>query len=88
MGLAPGAVTSFYSIDSLNPYSSENENFLVWLYMVGNQTDPPLVQSLSYGDLEANIFNSSNSGSSEYADRCDQGITAAAAAAAAANLCV
>ena len=74
MGLAPGAVTSFYSIDSLNPYSSENENFLVWLYMVGNQTDPPLVQSLSYGDLEANIFNSSNAGSSEYADRCDQGM--------------
>lgn len=34
MGLAPGAVTSFYSIDSFNPYSEENENFLAWLYMV------------------------------------------------------
>ena len=74
MGLAPGAVTSFYSIDSFNPYSSENENFLGWLYIVGNQTNPPLVQSMSYGDLEASIFNASNPGSSEYEDRCDQGI--------------
>ena len=37
MGLAPGADTFFYSIADLNPYNSDNEGFLTWLYIVGNQ---------------------------------------------------
>jgi len=45
---------------------------LYYLNYVGNQTNPPLVHSLSYGDSMANIFNASNPGSVEYGQRCDQ----------------
>ena len=72
IGLAPNAPTYFYSIDTLNPYDPINEGFLTYLYLVGNQSYPPLVHSLSYGDVEANIFNASNPGSAEYGFRCDQ----------------
>ena len=72
MGLAQGAETYFYSFGDLNPYDSNNEGFLSYLYYVGNQTNPPLVHSLSYGDVEAQVFNASNPGSSEYGYRCDQ----------------
>lgn len=71
MGLAPGASTYFYSIDTLNPYSSENEGFLTWLYAVGNETNPPLVQSLSYGDQEASVFPTDNSAAYDYGMRCE-----------------
>jgi tripeptidyl-peptidase-1 len=72
LALAQDAPLTFYSIADLNPYSEENEGFLTWLYIVGNQTDPPLVQSLSYGDIEAAVFNASRPGSSEYGARCDE----------------
>ena len=72
VGLANGADTFFYSFSDLNPYDPVNEGFLEYLYYVGNETYPPLVHSLSYGDLEANIFNASNPGSSEYGFRCEQ----------------
>lgn len=71
MGLAPGAPTYFYSIDTLNPYSPENEGFLTWLYFVGNETNPPLVQSLSYGDVEASVFPPNNQSAYDYGVRCD-----------------
>ena len=71
------ADTFFYSMSDLNydpsPWGTiENEGFLSYLWVVGNQTDPPLVHSLSYGDIEANVFNASNPGSVEYGTRCDQ----------------
>lgn len=72
MGLAPGAPTYFYSIDTFNPYSSENEGFLTWLYYVGNETHPPLVQSLSYGDVEADVFPTDNQNAYDYGLRCDE----------------
>jgi tripeptidyl-peptidase-1 len=72
MALAPGADTFFYSMEELNPYDPINEGFLAYLYVVGNQTNPPLVHSLSYGDVEANVFNASNPGSIEYGQRCDE----------------
>ena len=48
--------TYFYSMGDYNPYNANNEGFLAYLYIVGNQTSPPLVHSLSYGDVEADIF--------------------------------
>jgi len=56
----------------LNPYDPINEGFLQYLMTVANQTNPPLVHSLSYGDQESNVFNASNPGSSQYGARCDQ----------------
>ena len=72
MGIAQNAPTFFYSFSNLNPYDPINEGFLTYLYYVGNQSYPPLVQSLSYGDVEANIFNASNPGSAQYGESCDQ----------------
>lgn len=64
MALAPGADTYFYSMGDYNPNNpvnvTLNEGFLAYLQLVANQTYPPLVHSLSYGDVEAVIFNSSN----------------------------
>lgn len=59
-----------YSPSVLNPYDSDNEGFLTYLYTVGNQTYPPLVHSLSYGDVEAQVY--ATPASSNYASRCDQ----------------
>lgn len=72
IGMAPGAQTYFYSFSDLNPYNEANEGFLAYLYYVGSQVNPPLVHSISYGDVEANVFNASNPGSSSYGFRCDQ----------------
>lgn len=72
MGLAPGAETYFYSVSALNPYDSENEGFLTWLYVVGNETNPPLVQSLSYGDIEVSVFPPNNTAAYDYGTRCDE----------------
>jgi hypothetical protein len=62
MALAPGADTYFYSMAETNPYSPSNEGFLAYLTLVANQTHPPLVHSLSYGDVEAVVFNETQSG--------------------------
>ena len=71
-GLAINAETSFYNYDESNPYSAENEGFLSWCNTVSQQTSPPLVFSVSYGDLEQSVFNSSESGSWEYGMSVDQ----------------
>ena len=47
MGLAPGAETFFYSIADLNPYNADNEGFLTWLYIVGNQVNIDIICSVS-----------------------------------------
>jgi tripeptidyl-peptidase-1 len=70
--LAPGAPTYFYSYSQLNPASPENEGFLSYLYDVNNMADVALVQSLSYGDVEYVVFNSTNSSAYAYGVRCDQ----------------
>ena len=57
--IAPGIPTYFYSIKELNPYSPQNEGFLAYLWVVGNQTNPPLVHSISYGDDESTVFDRS-----------------------------
>jgi hypothetical protein len=71
MGLAPAARTTFYSFADRNPYSYKNEGFLAFLFSIGGERNPPSVLSLSYGDLEASVFNSSKRGAFEYGRRCD-----------------
>ena len=39
--------------------------------MVGNETNPPLVQSLSYGDQEVSVFPTNNSAAFDYGMRCE-----------------
>ncbi len=48
------------------------QGFLDYLLYVQNQTYPPLVHSLSYGDVEAEIFNGSHNGTIQYGTRCDE----------------
>ena len=71
-GLALGARTSFYNYDEANPESEGNEGFLTWCNTVSQQTSPPLVFSVSYGDLEASVFNSSVPGAYEYGMAVDE----------------
>merc|ERR1719149_180634 len=70
MGMAPKVPTYFYSYSDLNPYTPENEGFLTGLVPMGGERNPPLVHSLSYGDVEADVFNSTN-GAAPYAARVD-----------------
>eukprot|EP01041_Mallomonas_annulata_P010987 gene10987-22952_t len=63
--------TYMYSMKDLNPYSSENEGFLSYLWVVGNQTHPPLVHSMSYGDIEADVFNGNTPGAVAYGLRVE-----------------
>lgn len=70
MGMAPDVPTFFYGYSDLNPYTPENEGFLTWLVAMGGEEDPPLVHSLSYGDVEADVFNTTN-GAAPYAARVD-----------------
>lgn len=76
MALAPGAETYFYSMGNYNPNDPPghltNEGFLSYLQVVEMQEYPPLVHSLSYGDIEGEIFNASHRGSVKYGERCDQ----------------
>lgn len=72
MGIAPKAETFFYSFSDLNPYSPENEGFLAYLTYVNNQEYPPLVHSLSYGDIEADVYDQSDNNAYQYAVRCDE----------------
>ena len=57
-----------------NPKSDNktNEGFLSFVQLVSTQEYPPLVFSLSYGDVEATIFNASNNGSIAYATKVDE----------------
>ena len=68
--LPPQVPTFFYGYSDLNPYTPENEGFLTWLVDMGGEDDPPLVHSLSYGDVEADVFNTTN-GAAPYAARVD-----------------
>jgi tripeptidyl-peptidase-1 len=72
MALAPGADTYFYSFSDLNPNAPENEGFLAYLTFVGSQAHPPLVHSLSYGDVESEVFGTSDADPDPtYGARCD-----------------
>ena len=71
LALAPGAKSYYYSFSEVNPYSPENEGFLAWLITLNNDPLPPLVQSVSYGDDEGSVFNTSVRGATEYARRID-----------------
>ena len=67
--MAPGAATFFYSFSDLNPSDSSNEGFLSYVQYVNGQPYPPLVHSLSYGDVEADVFLTEES--SAYGYRVD-----------------
>jgi subtilase family serine protease len=72
MALAPNADTYFYSFSDLNPNSPGDEGFLAYLTYVGAERNPPLVHSLSYGDVESEIFGTdSTSPDPTYGSRCD-----------------
>jgi len=47
--------TTFWSTGGRQPQNPENEPFLVFLYAVGNHTNPPFVFSISYGDNEETV---------------------------------
>jgi hypothetical protein len=74
--IAPGAETYFYSFSDRNPYNYANEGFLAYLTFVSHEKYPPLVHSLSYGDIEADVFNTTNiingSAAASYGAACDQ----------------
>jgi len=53
MGVAPGSPTTFWSI-KVNS-TVEIDPMLTWLYQIGNTTNPPLVNSLSYGMTESHV---------------------------------
>ncbi len=76
IALAPNAPTFFYAVNTYNPTdpvdNPVNEGFLDYLQLVESQPYPPLVHSLSYGDIESDIYNTSKNGSVAYAERCDQ----------------
>lgn len=59
--------THIYTIHALLPQIFAG--FLAYLFFVGNEPYPPLVHSLSYGDVEQNVFNASVPGSVEYGRR-------------------
>eukprot|EP01041_Mallomonas_annulata_P008372 gene8372-17263_t len=54
--LASGVPTYIYSMKDNNPYTSDNEGLLEYLWLVGNQSHPPLVHVLHYADSEKNVF--------------------------------
>merc|ERR1711991_950388 len=53
MGMAPGAPTWFWSISANS--TTEIDDILSWAYAIGNMTNPPVVNSLSYGMAEENV---------------------------------
>eukprot|EP00007_Cunea_sp_BSH-02190019_P008949 CAMPEP_0174239518 /NCGR_PEP_ID=MMETSP0417-20130205/14990_1 /TAXON_ID=242541 /ORGANISM="Mayorella sp, Strain BSH-02190019" /LENGTH=707 /DNA_ID=CAMNT_0015318467 /DNA_START=134 /DNA_END=2257 /DNA_ORIENTATION=- len=53
MGMAPNAPTTFWSIAAKS--SLEIDHILTWCYQALNMTDPPLINSLSYGMTETNV---------------------------------
>lgn len=73
LGLAVDSPTFFYNFNDANPNSASNEGFLSFVNTVLGQKYPPLVFSVSYGDVEANVFNASNPGSAAYGAEVDFG---------------
>ena len=77
-GIAPGVDLTVYLFDSLNPTNVgvgayiENEDFLAYLYAVGNQIKPPLVHAMENYEPEDTIFNVTNPAGIDYAERCDE----------------
>eukprot|EP01127_Copromyxa_protea_P001572 TRINITY_DN11533_c0_g1_i1.p1 TRINITY_DN11533_c0_g1~~TRINITY_DN11533_c0_g1_i1.p1 ORF type:complete len:717 (+),score=180.81 TRINITY_DN11533_c0_g1_i1:33-2183(+) len=53
MAMAPGIPTVFWSIASNS--TLEIDDILQWAYAIGNQTNPPLVNSISYGMTAINV---------------------------------
>lgn len=68
--LAPGANTFFYSFSDLNPNDEDNEGFLAYLTYVNGEPNPPLVQSLSYGEQEYSVFVPGDPSAINYGNRC------------------
>jgi tripeptidyl-peptidase-1 len=55
MAMGAGVNTTFWSTAGRQPHNPENEPFLVFLYAVGNHTNPPYIFSMSYGDNEDTV---------------------------------
>eukprot|EP00607_Mallomonas_marina_P010095 CAMPEP_0182420778 /NCGR_PEP_ID=MMETSP1167-20130531/5842_1 /TAXON_ID=2988 /ORGANISM="Mallomonas Sp, Strain CCMP3275" /LENGTH=669 /DNA_ID=CAMNT_0024597203 /DNA_START=38 /DNA_END=2047 /DNA_ORIENTATION=+ len=74
MSTAPGVPTYMYSMIDLNPYNYANEGFLAYVQIVGNQENPPLIHSISYGDDSKTIFDadSNKEGNIQYGNAVDQ----------------
>jgi tripeptidyl-peptidase I len=53
MAMAPGAPMTFWSIKADS--TAEIDDMLTWLYQLGNTTNPPLVNSASYGMTSQNV---------------------------------
>jgi len=53
MGVAPGSPTTFWSIKANS--TVEIDDILAWCLQMANTTNPPLVNSLSYGMTEGNV---------------------------------
>jgi len=53
MGLAQDSPTTYWSVPA--PGSSQFEPFLEWIIAVANVSNPPLVHSVSYGDMESDL---------------------------------
>lgn len=68
-GTAPGVPATFWSVGGPGPTHGDHAYVLTWAYLVGNDTNPPLVTSLSYGDTEMGYFR--KFGSFSYLTRMD-----------------
>ena len=53
-GLAPAGDSTFFYQDGLDVYNGQ-EPFEQWVETMANASQPPLVQSVSYGDMEYNL---------------------------------
>jgi hypothetical protein len=53
MGVAPGSPTWFWSIYANS--TVEIDDILSWCFAIGNTSNPPLVNSLSYGMSENQV---------------------------------
>jgi tripeptidyl-peptidase-1 len=76
MAMGAGINTTFWSTAGQQPHNPENEPFLVFLYAVGNHTNPPYVFSMSYGDNEDTVeFDYAVRVNSEFVKMGARGIT-------------
>jgi len=55
MAMGANVNTTFWSTAGRSPNNPENEPFLAFLYAVGNDSKPPQVFSISYGDNEGTV---------------------------------
>jgi len=55
MAMGADVNSTFWSTNGQQPFNPENEPFLAFLYAVGNDSKPPQVFSMSYGDYEDTV---------------------------------